>query len=487
MTSTAAKPTRAAKRATRLADPDHVSGGKIFMWAGAGLSAAVNFIILGWLMLYGTDTLGLSPAAIGAVIAGSQLFNAVGGLVAAYIVDRSPETKWGKARQWELAVPLIWLATLALFATPTGFDNTGRLVWVATMFILINAVLDPLLRANDMLYMARAFPTRRTYAKVQTRAGFIQLLVIMPITIALPMLLSRAGKDPASWALTIGVISVVMGVLGMTRFIGVKEVYRSVDDSEPPVKVSDMVHALKQNPWIWAYALLPLLAAVLTSSAAASYYFRYIVGDLGLQGVIAAVGIVIVPLMLLLPWMMKRFSVSQIVMGAAVFGVIGNVIASFAWGNMTVIIAGALIGAIAPLPVSYLGAVFILDLCTYNEWKGNRRLESTIGAFTGIFNKLGLAVSAGVIGGVLQIAGYDGTAATQSPGTLTAINGLAYWLPAAGWVLVALLMWFYGRFDRGILPHIQDEVDARRVELGLRAAAADAAVPDAAGAPRARG
>lgn len=40
---------------------------------------------------------------------------------------------------------------------------------------------------------------------------------------------------------------------------------------------------------------------------------------------------------------------------------------------MTVIIAGALIGAIAPLPVSYL-----LDLCTYNEWKGNRRLESTI-------------------------------------------------------------------------------------------------------------
>ena len=111
--TTTIKPTRAQKRSTRLADPDHVSGFKIFTWAGAGLSAAVNFIVLGWLMLYGTDTLGLAPAAIGGVIAASQVFNAVGGLVAAYIVDRSPETKLGKDR---LIVPAYGKAFQAAIA-----------------------------------------------------------------------------------------------------------------------------------------------------------------------------------------------------------------------------------------------------------------------------------------------------------------------------------------------------------------------------------
>jgi len=468
--TTTIKPTRAQKRSTRLADPDHVSGFKIFTWAGAGLSAAVNFIVLGWLMLYGTDTLGLAPAAIGGVIAASQVFNAVGGLVAAYIVDRSPETKLGKARQWEIAVPFIWVATFALFATPTGFDSTGRLWWIAAMYILINAVFDPLLRANDTLYMARAFPTRRTYAKVQTRAGLIQLLFILPFSVVLPMLLQRAGKDPVQWMITVGLVAVAMGVLGMTRFLGVKEIYRSVDDNEPPVKVRDMVHALRENRWIWLYSLLPLLAAMLTASAASGYYFRYIVGNLGLQGVMAALGFVILPVMLAIPWLMKRFSVSQIVLVSAALGIVGNIVSSFALGSLPVLIVGGLIAAVAPLPVSYTGAVFILDLCTYNEWKGNRRLESTISSFSGIFNKLGAAAMALIVGFVLQQAGYDGTLATQPASALAAINVLAYVLPAGGWLLVVALMWFYGRFDRGILPTIQHEVDARRQALGLRPA-----------------
>lgn len=470
MAATATKPTRAERRAARLNDPDHVSGAKIFWWAGAGLSAAINFVILGYLSLYATDTLALTPATIGLVIAASQIFNAIGGLIAAWIVDRSPETKRGKARPYEFAVPLIWLGTVALFSVPTGLDSMGRTIWIAVCFILINGVFDPLLRANDTLYMARAFPTRRTYAKVQTRAGIIQLLFILPATIALPGLLNAAGKDPARWSMTIMGFAVILGIVGLSRYFGVKEVYRSVDDSEPPIKVSEMVAAVKNNKWIWVYSAVPMLAAAVTGANVASYYWRYIVGNLALQGMLAAIGFIILPIMLLFPWLMKRFAVSQIVLAGATLGIVGNTIAAFAWGNLPILVVGGVISAMSLMPTSYLGAVMILDLCTYNEWKGHRRLESTISALTGIFSKLGNAIAAALVGFVLSAAGYDGTLAEQSPSAMRAINALTYWMPVTIFVLLAITMLIYGRFDRQLLPQIQAEVDARRIDLGLRPA-----------------
>ncbi|HEY3407604.1 MAG TPA: MFS transporter, partial [Propionicimonas sp.] len=156
-----------SRREARRANPDRLPFGKLSAWAGAGLSAAANFIVLGYLTLYATDTLKMSPATIGSIIAVGTLVNAVMGFVAGWLVDRTPENKWGKARPYELAVPLLWLFTGVLFAVPGSFSGAATVAWIAIVFLLIKGIAAPLLTANDTLYMARSFPNRIVYAKVQ--------------------------------------------------------------------------------------------------------------------------------------------------------------------------------------------------------------------------------------------------------------------------------------------------------------------------------
>jgi Na+/melibiose symporter-like transporter len=449
-------------RKPQAADPDRLPAGKLLAWAGAGVSAGANFIILGYMSLYATDTLGIPAATVGLVILVSSLANVAGGLVSSWIVDRSPETRWGKARPYELAVIGIWLATWALFSTPASLDTAGRTVWLFVSFIAINVVFDTLLRSNDTLYMARAFANRRVYAKVYTRSGIFTTLMGITMTVTLPMALSWAGKDPERWSIAMLCFAVPLALIGMTRFFFVKEEFRSVDADEPPVKVRDLIATLRSGKWVWLLAGLTLLSSAINGANMISYYFRYIVGDLALQGAVAGASVIILPLILFFPRLMKRFAISQILIVGATMGLVGSGFYLFANGNLVLLMIGSILGGFAVLPLSYLTGVMILDVCAFNEWKGRRRLESTMGAVVGVCGRIGIGLSGLVVGQVLTAAGYDGTQRAQTASANTAIIGLFAGIPATVFLGIIILMVFYSRFDKKILPVVHSELDAKR-------------------------
>ncbi|SDS81484.1 hypothetical protein SAMN04489834_2210 [Microterricola viridarii] len=128
------------------------------------------------------------------------------------------------------------------------------------------------------------------------------------------------------------------------------------------MQVRDILTALTGNRWIFALAALQLVAAAINGTGAGAYYFRYIVGDLGLQSIVFGAGILVLPSILLLPVLMKRVAISQTIMTGAVCGLIGSVINGFAGANVSILIVGELFTGLAFLPVSYLIAVLILDL-----------------------------------------------------------------------------------------------------------------------------
>ncbi len=458
----APKPTRADKRAARLANPDRLPFGRMLAWSGAGISAGANTILLGYLSLYATDSLGLAPAVIGLIILISNIVNGVCGIVAAWIVDRSPETRWGKARPYEIAVIGIWVATYFLYATPVSLSATARAVWLGVWFVAINAIFDTLLRANDNLYMARAFPTRNVYAKVAAQSGILTALGVAVIFITMPMILNTAGKDPAMWASAIGVYSLILGIIGLSRGLWVKEQFRT-ETTDEPVHFRDMFTMMATNRWIWLLGMLFLLNSFVGSMGVGSYYFRYIVGDLGLQGLLGFANLVIMPSILLLPWLMRKFSVSGVIRGFAVLGIIGGAIYAVAGSSVPLLILGGFFAGLAVMPFAFLSVVLTLDLATYNESKGMRRLESTLGALNGIFGKVGAGLGGAALGFALQIAQYDGTLAQQAPSANTAIWALFWGVPVAASVIFIVVMTIWRRFDRDIMPGITAEAEARRI------------------------
>lgn len=456
------RPTRADRRAARLASPDRLPVGKMFAWSGAGLSAGANTILLGFLSLYATDTLELQPAVVGVIILISNIVNGVCGIVAAWIVDRSPETRWGKARPYELAVVGIWVATYFLYATPVALDALGRAIWLGVWFVSINAIFDTLLRANDNLYMARAFPTRNVYAKVSARSGIITALGVAVIFITMPIILDTAGKDPAAWATSIGIYSIVLGILGLSRGIWVKEEYRT-ETTDEPVRFRDMFAMMARNRWIYLLGVLFLMTSVVGSIGVGSYYFRYIVGNLALAGVTGFTNFLIMPLILALPWLIRKYSVSNVIRGFAALGLVGGTILAFAGANIAMIVVAGLFTGLAAMPFAFLSPIMTLDLATYNEAHGMRRLESTLGALNGIFGKVGAGLGGALLGFILQVSGYDGALDQQAQPALTAIWAMMWGVPIASALIFLTIMTIWRRFDRDIVPGITAEAEARRL------------------------
>ena len=97
---------------------DKLHLGKFLAWKGRDISSsAVQVIVLGYLMLFATDTLHLSPAFVGGLLMISKIINAITNLFAGFLVDNT-NTKLGKGRPYEIAIIGVWICTVLLFSCP---------------------------------------------------------------------------------------------------------------------------------------------------------------------------------------------------------------------------------------------------------------------------------------------------------------------------------------------------------------------------------
>lgn len=86
-------------------------------WSSRSISVAVGIVLLGQVSFYATESVGLSAAIVGTILAISKAFDAVTDLVSGFIVDRT-RSKLGKGRPYELFIVPFWLCIVAFFSTP---------------------------------------------------------------------------------------------------------------------------------------------------------------------------------------------------------------------------------------------------------------------------------------------------------------------------------------------------------------------------------
>ena len=247
-----------------------------------------------------------------------------------------------------------------------------------------------------------------------------------------------------------------MTIIGLGRFIFAREKYQTEAADAPKVTFRDIREVMKSNPYIWIVAGIGFASSA-TGTGAGIYYFRWVVGDIALMSIVAIVPLVVLPIMLLFPWLMKKVGVTNIVTFGAISGVLGGAVLLLANGNIPLVLLGSLLGGIAVLPVTFLSQLLIIDNATYNQWAGRRRLESTMGAINNFFLRLGGGFGAALGGWVLALAAYDGTADTQPGSAITAIVILMGGIPVILWTGVILVMRPYRRLEK-MLPTITQEL-----------------------------
>lgn len=148
---------------------------KFWGWQARAISMGSMVIILGYLQIYCTDTLGLNAAIVGTIMLVSKIVDAFTDLVAGLIIDNT-HTKLGKARPYELALFPLWICTWLLFSCPEGFGTTAKYIWVFFMYVFVNSIFATALYSNQTAYMLRAFDTNEKIVKVNSYGSIVVTL-----------------------------------------------------------------------------------------------------------------------------------------------------------------------------------------------------------------------------------------------------------------------------------------------------------------------
>lgn len=439
--------------------------GKFWAWESREVSDAATVLILGYLALFCTDVIHIDPLIVGTVLAISKVIDAITDVLAGYIVDRT-NTKWGKGRPYTFCQFGVWICIILLYSCPQSLSEVGKVAWVSIMYILSAAVFGTLLGASERVYQLRAF-NEKQIIRFAACGGIATSLCGFFVAILLPQMVQNAGNSVAGWgkmALTLGI---PLSLLGMVRFIFIKEKYDFKENTAEEFKLKDVFYMLKTNKHIWPFFLTSIMINISTSIGVGQYFFKHVIGNLGIMSIFAAISILALPILFVLPALMRRFTIRQIMVTANAISIVFGLIGFVFYKNIPVLMIVYVVTTMASLPGTYLVGLITLQCAEYNEYCGRRRMEGTIGSVLGFAKNVGAALGTFLAGVALKVIHYDGAAETISAGTEQGLRFLMYILPV---ILLAVQLICMSRYK--LEDHI-DEIKAANVARREKAAAAD--------------
>lgn len=445
-------------------NPKAVGFGRMMAWQLREVSAGIALMAIGYITLYCTDTLGMAPALVGTLLMASKILDGFTDIIAGYIVDRT-NTKIGRGRPYELCIIGLWVCTWLMFSASPAWSTVIKCVWIFCAYALVNSVFYTLLSANKNVYMVRAFKYNEQYVALNTYGGIIAMLGVVVFNVVMPGMVEKFSTSASGWSRLMLFLAIPMIIIGLLRFIFIPEKYdvdvKSDDGKTQRATFGDVKKVLGHNPYIYIVGLIMLVANFVTNMGVGQYYFRYIVGDLTMLGLISGIQILGVPVVIAFPALIKKFSIKAVIMIGCICNILGHLLVFFAGANIPLLAVAAVLYGIGGVPISMLGNLLIVECADFNEWKGMQRMEGTLGSITGFATKLGSALGTFVLGVLLSVSGYISSDAvvTQPGSALFMIRSLNSFIPAGLWLVVLLSLTLY-KLDK-LAPQIREQINAR--------------------------
>ena len=295
-----------------------------------------------------------------------KVWDAVNDPIFGYIFDKVKFKNGLKSLPWlRIAVAFIPFVTIAVFAIPGGFSETGKLVWFAVAYLLwdtiytltdvpaysmLNTMTDNLGERNLLLSVNRVF----------SGAGYLLCATVMPILI---------GK---SYGLAVAVLSVFSALTMVPLCIFCKERNYHPDQDEGDFSFRQMFTYLGKNKYLLTYYGGYMATDALKTSAATTLFVSFflfgselysiLLNLLGMvPGVIAA---------MLMPTILKKLDKFKTLFWCNIVNIIlGFVIYFVGFENRPLFLVLTCIRAIPMCLVGVLAFMFTPDCAEYGQYK----------------------------------------------------------------------------------------------------------------------
>lgn len=400
----------------------------------------VYALLTAFMMIYLTDTVGLSMGIVSTLIAVSKIFDGVSDFFFGRMIDKT-HTKMGKARPWMLW-PYIGCSVclVACFAIPTSWGETAQYAFFFIAYTLLNAVF---FTANNIAYASlTALITKNTSERVQLGSfrfifAFATKIIIEAVTVHAVIWL---GGGAFAWR-TIAIIYAILGLITNTISVfSVKELPKADEGMDEEREEEHKLTFLKSFQLLLKnkYYVVICITYIMTQLYASvigigTYYAKYILGNEELFSSLSlAINITMVVSLIALPIVIQKmggmYKLNMLGYLVAVAGRLGVVAAAY-MGSFPMMLAFTAVGTLGIAPLQGDMNALIASCSEYTTLTTGHRLDGMMFSCSSLGIKIGGAFGTAICGWLLDAAGYVENAATQTAGTVSMLQFLYLWAP----------------------------------------------------------
>ena len=424
---------------------------KIGYGSGDVAGNCVYALLTAFMMIYLTDTVGLSMGIVGTLIAVSKIFDGVSDFFFGRMIDKT-HTRMGKARPWMLW-PYIGcsIALVACFAVPMSWGETAQYIFFFIAYTLLNAVF---FTANNIAYASlTALITKNTNERVQLGSfrfifAFATSMIIQYITIDL---VKMCGDGATGWravAIIYAIVGLVTNTISVFSVKELPEADEGMDEERQEEHKLSFLQSFKlllKNKYYviicCTYIMTQIYASVIGMGI---YYMKYILGDEGIFSDFSlAINIPMVLALIALPLVIKKlggmYKLNVFGYLVATIGRLGVMVGGY-MGSIPLMLAFTAFATLGIAPLQGDLNALIASCSEYTTLKTGHRLDGMMYSCSSLGIKIGGALGTAICGWLLDSAGYIENAATQTPETISMLQFLYLWAPAILCGIVMLLL-----------------------------------------------
>lgn len=405
-----------------------------------------------FVMIYLTNTIGLSAGIVGSLIALSKLFDGFTDIFFGAMIDKT-RSKLGKARPWMLYGYIGCAITLAAnFAIPTTWGTTAQYAWFFIAYTLLNGVFYT---ANNIAYSAlTSLVTKNSKERVQMGScrfifAFSTSLLIQSVTIGF---VAKCGGGANAWR-TVAIVYSVLGlIINTISALSVKELPEEElnegnngKSEEEKYGLIEAFRLLISNKFYLmicgVYILQQLYGAMINSGI---YYMTYVLKNENLYGVFSwAFNIPLIIALIFTPTLVGKWKgMYKLNLRGYIIAVIGRAFAVAAgyMGSVPLMLAFTALAALGQGPWQGDMNAVIASCSEYTYLTKGKRVDGTMYSCTSLGVKLGGGLGTAAAGWLLEFSKFDGTLAVQPESCINMLHIMYLWIPLVINIVIMLIL-----------------------------------------------
>lgn len=380
------------------------------------IPGAANSIVAAFIMLYYTESVGMSGVAVGMMLFVSKIFDGISDLLAGSLIDKT-RTKWGKARPW-----LLWLSvptglSLALiFMVPQSLSDTGKLIYAFltyNLFMTVFYTISGCAKASLMALMTQNPRERGILAQFAMLAGLGGGILGTSITIPFVTRLGDGALTSRAWTICFIVYGVIVTCAMLLAFVLSKEYVKPAAADQNLKKQSEKITFFEglslffKNKYflIASFSSLMVGFAMQFNSTAQTFFYQENMGDLNLTASMNLVNLIptILSVIILPGICLKLFGKKKSICIGAATQIVGLILRTLAYqvGGVPMLAVGTILYAVGAGPLACVANTLPADAVDYGEMISGKRIEGMGFSIITFAGKVTAGCGAAIVGVII--------------------------------------------------------------------------------------